>query len=157
MLARIRGKKMPYTVTQGFALRIEQSFPHATQSPQNQNEPRLIQRTRSHHPASATATIPVTPAFTSSVTDGDRMPMNASSKVILVAAGALAFATTTASAEIACNQEGDCWHVKRHDFHPDLKLTIHPDNWKWAEHLKYRWREHEGHGYWRNGTWIEIK
>jgi hypothetical protein len=87
------------------------------------------------------------------------MPMNAFSKAILVAAGALALAATTASAEIACNAEGDCWHVKRHDYHPDLKLSIHPDNWKWAEHEKekYKWREHEGHGYWRGGTWIEIK
>jgi hypothetical protein len=76
--------------------------------------------------------------------------MNASSKVILVAAGALALATASASAEIACNSEGDCWHVKRHDYHPDLKLTIHPDNWKWAEH------EHEKYR-WRNGAWIDIK
>ena len=85
------------------------------------------------------------------------MPMNTFSKAILVAAGALAFAATTASAEIACNREGDCWHVKRHDYHPSLNLTIHPDNWKWAEHEKYKWREHEGHGYWRNGVWIDIK
>jgi hypothetical protein len=87
------------------------------------------------------------------------MPMNTSSKVILVAAGVLALATASASAEIACNQEGDCWQVRRHDYHPDLKLTVHPDNWKWAEHEheKYRWREHEGHGYWRNGAWIDIK
>jgi hypothetical protein len=83
--------------------------------------------------------------------------MHAMSKALLVAAGALALGVATASAEIACNSEGDCWHVKRHDFHPNLKLTIRPDSWKWAEHEKYRWREHEGHGYWRNGVWIELK
>ena len=83
--------------------------------------------------------------------------MNPFCRAVLVAASALALSAATASAEIACNGEGECWHVKRHDFHPDLKLTIHPDNWKWAEHEKYKWREHEGHGYWRNGAWIEIK
>jgi hypothetical protein len=83
--------------------------------------------------------------------------MNAISKAILVASSALAISAATASAEIACNREGDCWHVKRHDFHPSLNLTIHPDNWKWASHEKYRWREHEGHGYWRDGAWVEIK
>ena len=85
--------------------------------------------------------------------------MKALTKAILVAASALALTATTASAEIACNAEGDCWHVKRHDYHPGLKLSIHPDNWKWAEHEKekYKWREHEGHGYWHGGTWIDIK
>jgi hypothetical protein len=86
-----------------------------------------------------------------------RTSMNAFSKTLLAAAGALALAATAASAEIACNREGDCWHVKRLDFHPDLNIAVHPDTWKWAEHEKYRWREHEGHGHWRNGVWIDIK
>jgi hypothetical protein len=79
------------------------------------------------------------------------------SKTLLVAASTLALSAVTASAEIACNTEGECWHVKRHDVSPGLNLTVHPDNWKWAEHEKYKWREHEGHGYWKNGAWIEIK
>jgi hypothetical protein len=68
--------------------------------------------------------------------------MNPFCKALLVAASTLALSAATASAEIACNGEGECWHVKRHDFHPDLKLTVHPDNWKWAAHEKYKWREH---------------
>jgi hypothetical protein len=82
--------------------------------------------------------------------------MNAMNRIVLVAASALALSAATASAEIACNSEGDCWHVKRHDFSSSLKLTIHPDNWKWGAHEHYKWREHEGHGYWHSGKWIEI-
>jgi hypothetical protein len=75
------------------------------------------------------------------------------------AACALAFTATAASAEIVCNHEGDCWHVKvRHDYRPDFGLTVHPDNWRWGEHEhdKFRWREHEGRGYWRNGVWVQF-
>ncbi len=71
--------------------------------------------------------------------------------------GVLALSATAASAEIACNAEGDCWHVKEHQFYrPEHGVIIHPDSWKWAEHDKYRWREHEGRGYWRGGRWVEI-
>jgi hypothetical protein len=78
-------------------------------------------------------------------------------KVVLGAACALALTATAASAEIACNREGDCWHVKaRYEYHPDFGVTVHPDNWKWADRDKYRWREHEGRGYWRQGVWVEF-
>ncbi|MGO9982832.1 MAG: hypothetical protein ACLPIX_01320 [Rhodomicrobium sp.] len=73
--------------------------------------------------------------------------------------GVLALNATAASAEIACNVEGDCWHVKEHRFYrPEHGVIIHPDSWRWAEHEheKYRWREHEGRGYWHEGRWIEI-
>jgi hypothetical protein len=75
------------------------------------------------------------------------------------AACALALTATAASAEIACNSEGDCWHINvRHPYRPEFGVTIHPDSWKWAEreHDKYRWREHEGRGYWRKGVWVEF-
>ena len=41
-------------------------------------------------------------------------------------------------------------------YKPELRLHVHPDNWKFAEKDRYRWREHEGHGYWRSGVWIGI-
>ncbi len=73
------------------------------------------------------------------------------------AACALAIGATAASAEIVCNREGDCWHVKgRYEYRPEWGITVHPDSWRWAEREKYRWREHEGRGYWRNGVWIEF-
>ncbi len=77
--------------------------------------------------------------------------------IVFAAACGLAVTATTASAEIVCNQDGDCWHVKKHHkYHPDFGIVVHPDNWKWREgdHDKYRWREHEGRGYWRQGVWI---
>ncbi len=78
-----------------------------------------------------------------------------------LAASALALTATTASAEIVCNNEGDCWHVHRHyEYKPEFGLVIHPDGWTWtdADHDRYRWREHEGEerGYWHNGVWITF-
>ena len=81
--------------------------------------------------------------------------MKALTKSITGAACALALTATAASAEIVCNREGDCWHIKaRPNYRPEFGLTIHPDNWKWGAHEKFRWHEHEGRGYWRRGVWI---
>lgn len=50
------------------------------------------------------------------------------------AACVLAGSATTASAEIACNDEGDCWHItKIHKYRPEFKITIYPDDWRWEE------------------------
>ena len=69
-----------------------------------------------------------------------------------------AFSATTASAAIVCNEIGDCWHVKeKYDYKPEFGVRVYPDEWKWADtdHDKYRWREHEGRGYWNpKGVWI---
>jgi hypothetical protein len=80
-------------------------------------------------------------------------------KAFIGAAGALALMATSASAAIVCNGDGDCWHVNGHaDYKPEFKLHVHPDNWKWrdADASRYRWREHNGHGYWRGGIWIDL-
>ena len=70
---------------------------------------------------------------------------------------ALALTATAASAVIVCNREGECWHAKiRHPYRGEWGIVIHPDNWKWAAHEKYVWREHEGRGYWRQGVWVEF-
>jgi hypothetical protein len=85
--------------------------------------------------------------------------MNALSKAMLIAAGALTLSTGGASAAVVCNDEGDCWRVKgRPTYGPELRLQIHPDDWRWEDNRRYRWREHgRGNGYWRNGVWIEIR
>jgi hypothetical protein len=78
---------------------------------------------------------------------------------VLGAACALIVSATAASADIVCNREGDCWHVNaKHPYHGEWGLVIHPDSWKWEEHekSKFRWREHEGRGYWHKGVWIEF-
>ena len=82
-------------------------------------------------------------------------------KTAIVACSALFVTATAASAEIACNDEGDCWHVKtRHEYKPEFKVRIYDDKWKWeeAESKKYRWREHEGddRGYWSKGIWLKF-
>ena len=68
-----------------------------------------------------------------------------------------AVSASSASAYIACNREGDCWHVKeRYTYHPEFGVTIHPDSWKWGRRAHYQWREHEGRGYWLKGVWTEF-
>lgn len=74
----------------------------------------------------------------------------------IMGVGALAATAGSASAYVACNRHGDCWHVRdRYNYHPRWGITIHDDNWRWRGH-HYRWREHEGRGYWRNGVWITF-
>jgi hypothetical protein len=86
------------------------------------------------------------------MTAGKTMIAGLMGAVCLLLAGA-----TAASAEIACNREGECWHVRdRHDYHPEWGVVVHPDEWRWAANEKYRWREHEGRGYWRNGVWVRF-
>lgn len=85
--------------------------------------------------------------------------MKSFTKAILVGASALALGATTASADIVCNEEGDCWHAReRHEYRPELRLRVHPDDWRWSEadHDRYRWRDHHGRGYWRGGVWIDL-
>jgi hypothetical protein len=84
--------------------------------------------------------------------------MNALTNALVVGAGALTLIATAASAAVVCNDEGDCWHVRgRPEYKPELRLQIHPDNWTWSSSEHRRWREHEGHGYWHGGRWIEIR
>ncbi len=76
----------------------------------------------------------------------------------VVAAG-VALSASSASAYVACNAEGDCWHVHRHaqyNYNPSFGIVVHPDNWRWSSTDHYRWRDHAGRGYWRNGVWIRF-
>ena len=62
---------------------------------------------------------------------------------------------TVASAEIVCNGENECWHVRDHyDYKPEWGLTVHEDSWKWGADDHYKWHEHHGRGYWHNGAWV---
>ena len=86
--------------------------------------------------------------------------MKSFTKLAVVAAlsiGSLAISTLSASAAIVCNREGECWHVRgRYEARPEFGLTVHENNWRWGGGEKYKWREHEGRGYWRNGVWIRF-
>ena len=65
------------------------------------------------------------------------------------------FMNPGARAEVVCN--GDtCWHA-RGAYHYPPGVVIHRDNrWHWGRAEHYRWREHEGRGYWRDGVWIRL-
>jgi hypothetical protein len=66
---------------------------------------------------------------------------------------------SSASAAIVCNRDGDCWHVKgRYAYRPEFGLVVHPNNWRWGVHDRFRWREpvREERGYWRGGVWIHF-
>ena len=76
-------------------------------------------------------------------------------------AGAIGGATlalsTAASASIVCNAEGDCWRTgATYSYPPHASVTIHEDGWKWGDHDRYRWREHEGRGFWKGDRWEEF-
>ncbi|MBP0578983.1 hypothetical protein J8I29_06680 [Labrys sp. LIt4] len=75
----------------------------------------------------------------------------------LISAGVMGLFVTGASARVVCNEDGDCWHVREtYEYKPEFKLMVHPDDWRWKESEHYRWREHEGRGYWRSGVWVEF-
>jgi hypothetical protein len=75
----------------------------------------------------------------------------------LLGVGLLAGTSMAASADIVCSGNV-CWHThERYEYPPDAKVTIHEDNWRWGPEEKYTFREHEGRGYWRGDTWVEIE
>ena len=78
--------------------------------------------------------------------------------LVLGAAGVI-LAATAASAAVVCNEDGDCWRVQGEPrYEPSLRLRIMPDDWRWKEGERYRWREPgRGHGYWRGEKWIELE
>ena len=81
----------------------------------------------------------------------------------ILGAGALVVTATGASAEIVCNDVGECWHVRDHYSYPDnVRVVVHPDDWRWDvapsdTTIHYRWHEHEGRGYWNSdGAWVTF-
>ncbi len=77
----------------------------------------------------------------------------------LAVLGTLAL-STSASAAVVCNEDGDCWRVKeRYEYPPDVQLKLYEDDWKWpeADAKRYRWRDPgTGRGYWRRGVWVTF-
>ena len=59
-----------------------------------------------------------------------------------LAIGTVAFTASSALADIVCNDEGDCWHVKeRPTFPSGVTVTVHPDDWHWGANEKFQFRE----------------
>jgi hypothetical protein len=75
----------------------------------------------------------------------------------LFGAGMLALSAGSASAAVACNGAGECWHVRGHyTYPPEAGIVIHPEGWKWGPTEHFAWRDHAGRGYWRNGIWVKF-
>jgi hypothetical protein len=87
--------------------------------------------------------------------------MITSAKAFLIGASALLLSCTVASAEVVCNEDGDCWRVRgRVQYKPELRLEVRPDDWRWEErdNERYRWREAPSErGYWQGGVWVEVE
>ena len=73
-----------------------------------------------------------------------------------VAGGTLA--ATAASADVACNRWGECWHVQdRYSYPVGVGVRFHTDDWGNRYHRYYHWRrDHDERGYYRNGLWITF-
>jgi hypothetical protein len=78
--------------------------------------------------------------------------------VAALGAGAFVLSAGAASARIVCDTDGDCWHVTDDSYvYPaEAQVVIHGDDWRWTDRDHYRWREHEGRGYWRSGIWVAF-
>lgn len=69
--------------------------------------------------------------------------------------GLLALSAASASAAVVCSGTV-CWHTREaYSYPPDARVIVHPDTWHWGPRERFRWREHEGRGYWRGGNWVE--
>lgn len=79
----------------------------------------------------------------------------------MIGASAMLAMAAPASAYIACNRAGDCWHTESHYAPPGVAFQFHPDDWyfhrHWDDDHRYHWRGYrEGRGYWRGGVWITL-
>jgi hypothetical protein len=76
-----------------------------------------------------------------------------------VAVGLSMAVAAPASAYIACNRDGDCWHTENRIDRPEARFDYHPDDWyfhrHWDSDREHHYRDyHEGRGYYRGGVWI---
>jgi hypothetical protein len=93
--------------------------------------------------------------------DGDFMKIKLLLLGAIAGAGTLVALAAPASAYIACNRWGDCWHTESRYSRPGLSFEYYPDDWyfhrTWEGDRRYRWRAYRGgRGYWRNGVWITF-
>ena len=76
-----------------------------------------------------------------------------------VGAGVSLAAAAPASAYVACNREGDCWHTDTRVTVPGVTFDYHPDDWyfhqRWDADRHFR-DYHTGRGYYKGGIWITL-
>ena len=79
----------------------------------------------------------------------------------LLLGGLLAVAVAApASAYVACNRDGDCWHTESRYRAPGVRFDYHPDDYyfqqRWDDGRRHFRDQHEGRGYYRSGVWITL-
>jgi hypothetical protein len=87
-----------------------------------------------------------------------KSPLAKAAMIAAVAGGTLALASA-ASADVACNKWGECWHVHDRLTYPAAAGVVwHDDAWAAAHRDKHwHWRtDRFDHGYYRNGVWIAF-
>jgi hypothetical protein len=79
----------------------------------------------------------------------------------VVAAGAMVASISVASADVACNAYGECWHTKERFavtvYPPELGIQFYGDDWR-REHehdAHFHWMKDrdDEHGYYSHGEW----
>jgi hypothetical protein len=84
---------------------------------------------------------------------------------VALAAGAMVAATTIASADVACNGYGECWHTGQRFgvtvYPPELGIQFYGDDWRESHRndAKYKWMKDpdDEHGYYSHGEWHAFK
>jgi hypothetical protein len=79
----------------------------------------------------------------------------------ILAAGTIAATATVASADVACNAYGECWHTgSRYAvtvYPPGLGIQFYGDDWRKAHEkdTHYHWMKNrdDDHGYYSHGEW----
>ena len=81
----------------------------------------------------------------------------------VIGVGAMTALAAPASAYIACNRDGDCWHTEsRYRAVPGVRFDYHPDDYyfhqRWDGDERRHWRERRegGRGYYRGGVWVTF-
>jgi hypothetical protein len=67
-----------------------------------------------------------------------------------IGASTLGLTSIASFTAVVCNEDGECWHSGDP---AGAGVVIHENNWTPGE--RFRFREHEGRGYWRGGNWVE--
>ena len=86
--------------------------------------------------------------------------LSATAVATLMVTGALVVTAAPASAYLACNHEGDCWHTESRVAPPGVHFDYHPDDWyfhqRWDGGDRHYRDYHEGRGYYKGGVWITL-
>ena len=74
-------------------------------------------------------------------------------------AGAIVAVSSSASAYVVCNRDGDCWHTEVRAHYPGTGYTYHPDDWYLHQtwNVRYHYRDyHRERGYYKGGVWLHF-